>query len=102
MIKIIEGKRYNTETATKIATYSYGYGGDFSAEYTVLYVTENGNFFISGEGGPKTRWAAKVDTCTWAGGEGLYPVSQIEARELAEQWDADPDIIAELFEVEDA
>lgn len=51
MKQIINGKMYNTETATEIATRSNGCTGWEYLEET-LYRKKNGEFFLCGSGGP--------------------------------------------------
>jgi hypothetical protein len=47
MKKIIEGKRYDTETAKLVASYENQYGrNDFNFYKGELYRTTKGNFFI--------------------------------------------------------
>ena len=83
MKAIIDGRRYNTETATPVGTWARGYGGDHDHEETVLYRTLNGAYFLAGNGGPKSRWA---ETCgnSSIGGEGIQVLTAAEALEWAE------------------
>lgn len=84
MRQIIQGKRYDTETATLVGEASHGYGGDFSSWEAGLWRTPRGAFFLAGEGGPMTRWARSVDHSTTSGGRGIIPLSREEARGWAE------------------
>ena len=52
MKRIIEGKMYNTDTATCIGSYEYSNLRDYRYLYEELYQKKNGKFFLSGEGGP--------------------------------------------------
>ena len=52
MKRIIEGKMYNTDTATCIGSYEYSNLRDYHYLYEELYQKRNGKFFLSGEGGP--------------------------------------------------
>lgn len=84
MKAIIEGRRYNTETATKIGETSSDYGrGDFRHSEEALYLTKRGQFFLAGSGGPLTRWARSVPNGSM-GGSGIHLLSETEAREWAE------------------
>ena len=57
---IINGKRYTTETATKIASCWNCLGDrDFHHISESLYKTPKGEFFLSGEGGPLTAYAVQ-------------------------------------------
>lgn len=103
MKKVIDGKVYNTETATRIAgdNSSY-YPGDFQYEDTDLYKTKKGAFFLAGEGGPMSRWAEPLGNNGRTGGSGIEPLSLEEARAWCEANDVDADVIAEHFPVEEA
>ena len=73
MIRIIEGKRYNTDTAEEILALDNGgyYSrSDFRWEETSLYRTPKGVWFLAGRGGPMTRWAHAVGLNGQTGGEG--------------------------------
>lgn len=100
MDKIINGKKYDTQTAILIADYSHGYGGDFNREDSALYVSPKGQFFVAGKGGAMSRWSQSIGQNTQSGGEGLYLVAADEARTLAERWDYDPDLYEKYFGVE--
>lgn len=67
MKAIIEGKRYNTETATEIAYYSWGSYSDFEHVEETLYRTENGAWFLVGGGGPKSTYAKPLSGSGLAG-----------------------------------
>jgi hypothetical protein len=87
MKRIIDGKRYNTDTATEIADVSPSgfYRGDFRYEDTKLYRTPKGRWFLSGEGGPMSRWAQSAGLNSYCGGAGLHVLDDDEARALLEQ-----------------
>jgi hypothetical protein len=51
MLRIIGGLRYDTSTATKIASFTKDYGLTYSTTSSeTLYRTENGNWFLHKEG----------------------------------------------------
>jgi hypothetical protein len=82
MKKIIEGKRYNTETAEKIHAWDNGhYGGDFKACEETLYKTKNGSYFIHGSGGPMSPYAKPVGNNAVGYGSDIIPMSKEEAFE---------------------
>lgn len=87
MKRIIDGKRYNTETATEVADVSPRgfYRGDFRYEDTRLYRTPKGRWFLAGEGGPMSRWSRSVGLNGYTSGEGIHVVDNDEARALLEQ-----------------
>lgn len=57
MKAIIEGKTYNTETATELFTNGTGYTANFSDWYNTFYVTQKGAFFMHYWGGATTQYA---------------------------------------------
>lgn len=60
MKKIIDGKKYDTETATLIGTMENGYNcGDFHYTNEELYQKKNGEFFLFGEGGALSIYGEK-------------------------------------------
>jgi hypothetical protein len=81
MKKIIDGKRYDTETATKIAGWSNNLGSrDFHNCSEDLYKTKSGNWFIYGEGGPMTNYATSCGNNSYCGGEDICPMTPEEAQ----------------------
>lgn len=58
MKRVINGKRYDTETATKIANWDNGcYSTDFNYVDEDLYLTKSGNWFLWGSGGANSQYA---------------------------------------------
>lgn len=84
MKKIIDGKRYDTETATKIGTANYGYGGDFAAYCESLYMTKLGNYFLAGSGGPMSKYSEPAPGGGFGGGFKIIPMTRQEALEWAQ------------------
>lgn len=87
MKKIIGGKSYNTETATKIGSASSRHCSysDFNYWEESLYRTQKGAFFIAGEGGANTHYSRSCGQNSWCGGSGLRVIDATEAREWVEQ-----------------
>lgn len=87
MKKIINGKKYDTETATYLGRYqSPGNGwSDFSYYEETLYRKKTGEFFLHGEGGPMTRYARSESGNTRTGGETIIPLTIDEAKAWAEE-----------------
>jgi len=103
MKKVIDGKLYNTETATLLHEWNNGVrGNDFRGCEESLYITKKGTFFLAGSGGPMSKYAQALDQNSWGGSEGLEPLSTKEALDWAETHDMDPDEIAEIWPVEEA
>ena len=85
MDKIINGKRYNTNTATIVGEWDNGiYGGINSIEET-LYRKRTGEFFLFGSGGANTKYSKYIGSNNWAGSEVIIPLSWEEAQEWAEK-----------------
>lgn len=81
MKRIIEGRVYNTETATYVASYSNGYGtGDFCAIEEKIYIKRTGEWFLDGSGGAMTKYAEWEDDGCYGGRE-LIPFTDDEAKE---------------------
>ena len=96
MKKIINGKVYNTETATWIASYSNGLGrSDFAYCLEEMYKTRKGSYFIYGEGGGLSRWAKPCGDGT-TGGEGIVAVRESEALYWLERHE-ETEVIEKLF-----
>lgn len=91
MKKIISGKLYDTETATKVASCYHGDGPrDFRHYSEALYRKRTGEYFLAGEGGPMSHYAVTTGTNSWSGGEKIFPLTYKDAREWAErEMDAD-------------
>ncbi|MFD1362777.1 hypothetical protein [Lentibacillus salinarum] len=87
MKKIIEGKRYNTETATEIYDWSRGIPGDFNYRRKTLYHTKKGAWFIHHVGGPNTDMAVAVWDNSFSGSEDIEPIGEDEAFEFLQKYD---------------
>lgn len=85
MKKIINGKRYDTNTAKELGYDSYSNRSDFSYWCETLYRKTTGEFFLHGEGGPNSRYAESVGLNSWTGGERIMPMSLEEAQKWAEE-----------------
>lgn len=88
MRKIIDGKLYDTEKAKQVGEPWSPAGfwpGDFGWCEEALYRKRTGEYFLHGEGGPKTRYAEPYGQSGWTGGERIMPLSYDEAREWAER-----------------
>lgn len=104
MKAVIDGKRYNTETATEIGSGAgTAYPGDFHYISETLYITPRGNFFLAGEGGPLSRYGRPAYGGGTCGGEGIIPVSKEDALSWCEEH-LEPEEYAEHFPdlIEDA
>jgi hypothetical protein len=86
MKKYINGRKYDTETAQAVGSWSNNRSyGDFSRCEETLYRKKTGEFFLHGEGGPMSRYAKSAGDNSWSGGEEIRPMTFDEAREWAEE-----------------
>lgn len=86
MKKIINGKKYDTDTATEVGYWSNGFGyRDFSWMEETLYRKKTGEFFLHGEGGPMTGYAEQCGGNGWCSGERIIPMTEEKAKEWAER-----------------
>lgn len=83
MRKIIEGRKYDTETATKVHCW-YNDADGFDSVVETLYRKRNGEYFLHGEGGARTKYASP-DGDGWCGGSMLIPLSYEGARSWMEE-----------------
>jgi hypothetical protein len=98
MKAIIDGKRYDTETALCVCDVSPNgfYRGDFRYEDTHIYRTRRGAWFLAGNGGPLSRWARSVGLNGSCSGSGIQPLDADEARAMLEQH-ALPEVVESHF-----
>ena len=87
MRKIINGKAYDTKTATTVATWGNNHSmSDFHYCEKTLYRTPKGGWFLYGEGGALSEYA----TTSGDGrgyGERIDPMTPAEAKEWLEEHD---------------
>ena len=82
---IINGKKYDTETAKELANDSFLYPGDFRYWSETLYQKRNGEYFLHGEGGPLSQYARFVGMTARTNGEKIIPFTIEEAMQWAEK-----------------
>ena len=87
MKRIINGKRYDTSSAKKLAeACSKSYSRrDFGFWEEELYLTKSGNYFLHGVGGPASKYAEACGQNNWTGGEKIIPISEEAAKVWAEE-----------------
>lgn len=85
MKKIINGRRYDTETAQQVAEYQHSYQTEFDYFVETLYRKKGGEFFLHGYGHAASPYCEWVDSSTRSAGERLMPMSYSEAQEWAEK-----------------
>ena len=85
MKRIINGKMYNTETATEIVHYNNGLPySDFNYFEESLYKKKTGEFFLAGSGGAMTKYARHGTDGTSFEGEAIFPLTEAQAKNWAE------------------
>lgn len=97
MVRIINGKRYDTDKATLIGEAEESYVGQFEHWCAGLYITPRSkSYFLAGSGGPMSRFSRPVDRNSWGGGEKIIPMARQEALAWAERY-LDPAAIEKHF-----
>ena len=96
MKKVIDGKRYDTDSARKMGERSGGQYGDLNWISETLYRKSTGEYFLHGQGGANTRYAVAIGAQSWSGGEKIFPLSLEEAKEWASE-NLDGDTYEEIF-----
>lgn len=97
MKSIINGKKYDTDTAQEIVSHDNGLGsGDFRSLSETLYLKKTGEYFLYGEGGAMTRYARSCGNMSFGGGKKIIPITLDEAKEFVESY-CSSDRYEELF-----
>jgi len=82
---IISGKRYDTQTATKLASFWNNLGDDdFRYLSEILYKTPKGEYFLSGAGGAQTKYSIQQGNTHW-GGSRIIVITAEEAQAWLEE-----------------
>jgi hypothetical protein len=84
MHKTIANKLYDTSTAKAMGNWQKGYTSDRGYLSETLYLKKTGEYFLHGEGGPRSRYAQRVAPNTWGYGERIIPLTHEEAHAWAE------------------
>lgn len=96
MIKVIDGKRYNTNTAEEVYSYYTGQYGDFDYRERTLYRTKAGAWFMYHAGGALTDMAIVTSGNDRTGSTCIEPVTDDEAYAFLERHSADDEALAAL------
>lgn len=81
MKKVINGKRYNTETAKSVAWWTNNKSyTDFGWCEEELFQKRTGEFFLYGQGGASTIYSRQTGENSWMAGEEIIPVSEKRAK----------------------
>lgn len=97
MKRVINGKRYDTNTATKVAVDEKHTGG-FDDWSETLYRKNTGEFFLFGEGGPMTQYRKRMEDGSLGYGEEIIPLSLDGAKRWCEDH-LDSDAYEKIFGV---
>jgi hypothetical protein len=98
MKEIINKKVYDTEQAEEIAQYTNGGNSrDFGFIRETLYKTQNGNYFLHGRGGAKTKYSVSGVYGT-SGGQEIRTMDKEECLNWAEKRYVDTAAIINEFE----
>lgn len=85
MKKIINGRKYNTDTAKELGCCSHSYPSDFRYYSETLYQKKTGEMFLYGEGNGMSPYAEYVEGGGYTHGEDIVPLDEAKAREWAEK-----------------
>ena len=100
MKRIIDGRKYDTETATEVHEWSDKAPGEFDYIEETLYRKRTGEYFLYGYGGPMTRYAERERYgIGYIFGSTIIPMTYKEARDWAEGHMSVDDYEAEFGEV---
>lgn len=84
MKKVINGRLYDTDKARRIG-YDDGGTDSMTVWSETLYQKRTGEYFIHGEGGAMTKYAASTEYGNWRSGQKIIPLTAATAREWAEE-----------------
>jgi hypothetical protein len=86
MKRIIDGKKYDTETAYMVGQWENMYDvSNFHYYSESLYRKRTGEYFLYGEGGAMSKYAETIGQNEWQGGEKIIPLTYDNARKWAEE-----------------
>ncbi len=85
MKTVINGKKYDTETAKKVTWWTNNYPiNDFKWQAERLYLKTTGEYFLKCEGGPLSEYCHSIGH-GYTGGEEIQPLSLAEAKAWVEK-----------------
>lgn len=85
MIKVINGIKYNTDTAKELAHYWNGESGARTVSES-LYRKRTGAYFIYGYGGALTIYGVPCENHCWSDSSKIFPITQKEAKAWVEKY----------------
>lgn len=84
MNKVINGKRYDTDSAREVGYYTTG--SDLAGWSESLYRKRTGEYFLHGYGGPMSRYSRVTGDNEWSGDERIIPLTLEKAQEWGEKY----------------
>ena len=85
MKRVINGRKYDTETATLLASWNNGYDiNDPNYVEEILYRMTTGEYFVYGRGGANSCYS-KWHNGQWYGSNDIIPKSEPRARAWVEE-----------------
>lgn len=101
MVKVINTKKYDTQTAKEVGYYENGYNrNDFNFCSETLYIKKTGEYFLHGEGGPMSSYAVHSGNET-SSGEMIKPLNYEQARSWSEKYLSGEDYINIFGDIEE-
>lgn len=97
MKRVIDGKIYNTETATRIGFTEFGCSGDHRYRREALFKTPRGRYFLEYTGGALSRYAVDHGPNLVGGSSGIRVLDEADALAWCESAGFDADTIAAHF-----
>lgn len=103
MKKIINGFRYDTDTAERVCSVFTGTGhSDFTCIDADLYRTKRSKtFFLAGWGGAMTVFSRTCGDGSCCGQSTIVPISQEDARKFAEKHGT-AEVVERFFKIQEA
>ena len=87
MKRIINGVKYDTETAAHMSHYSSRIGvNDLYYYEEDLYRKFNGKYFLYGEGNAGSKYSEVAGLNSWSPGSGIIELTEDEAKRWVEQY----------------
>lgn len=83
MKKLIDGRRYDTDAAKMLGSYTFLTPDNPAYWKETLYRKRTGEYFLHGCGGSMSRYAEPAGGSDWTDGEKLFPMTPDEAKEWA-------------------
>jgi hypothetical protein len=99
MQQTINNMLYDTETAKPLGNWQRGFSSERGYISETLFITQEGDYFLYGEGGSRSRYAQRVAPNTWGYGERIIPFTSEEANAWAENHLSEADFYTAQKEV---